>query len=126
MWRMLHSTFYPQPDSWHAEWQDIGHYYFLILLLYIILKRFETISPMKRTCDCTFNRKALLNSEVAVCLYCYRQFLPTEIIEWCDGNNYSSQTVISPHCGIDSVVGFNGSVDAEWVKERHQKSFGFA
>jgi hypothetical protein len=76
---------------------------------------------MTRTCDCTFNRKALLSSEVAVCFYCFKQFAPTEVVEWCDGDD-SSQTAICPYCGVDSVVGFNGAVDADWVKMRHKNS----
>lgn len=79
---------------------------------------------MARTCDWTFNRKELIASEVAVCFYCFEEFLPNKITEWCDGNDSYSQTAICPCCGIDSVVGFNGAVDHQWVEERHQKSFG--
>ena len=77
---------------------------------------------MGRTCDCTFNRQALLSSEVAVCFYCFNQFSPDEIIDWCDGEN-NPQTAICPHSSVDSVVGFNGPVDVEWVKARHKQSF---
>lgn len=80
---------------------------------------------MARTCDWTFNRRELLASEVATCFYCFKEFPPHEITEWCDGEDYSSQTAICPYCSIDSVVGFNGVVDTQWVKERHEKSFGF-
>jgi hypothetical protein len=75
-----------------------------------------------RTCDCTFNRKALLASEIAVCFYCFKQFPPSEVVGWCDGED-SSQTAICPYCMVDSVVGFNGQVDPEWVKARHKRSF---
>lgn len=78
---------------------------------------------MGRTCDCTFNRKALLSSEVAVCFYCFKQFPPAEIVEWCDGEDFASGTAICPYCSVDSVVGFIGPVDAEWVEVRHKQSF---
>lgn len=78
---------------------------------------------MGRTCDCTFNRKALLTSEVAVCFYCFNQFSADRIIKWCDGED-SLQTAICPCCGVDAVVGFNGPIDLDWVKRRHEKSFG--
>lgn len=79
---------------------------------------------MARTCDGTFNRDALLSSQVAVCFYCFHQFQAVEIIEWCDEEDKSSVTAICPYCGIDSVVGFNGPVDTEWVKKHHEISFG--
>jgi hypothetical protein len=78
---------------------------------------------MGRTCDCTFNRRALLSSEVAVCFHCSREFPPTEILEWCDGEDFASQTAICPYCNVDSVVGFIGPVDTEWVMARHKTSF---
>jgi hypothetical protein len=81
------------------------------------------IEYMARTCDCTFNRKALLSSEIAVCFYCFHQYPPSEITEWCDGEDLS-QTAICPYCSVDSVVGFNGSIDTKWVKERNKRSFG--
>ena len=81
------------------------------------------VEAMGRTCDCTFNRAALLASERAVCFYCFSQFSPSEVVEWCDGED-SLQTAICPKCNVDSVVGFNGPVDTVWVEARHKRSFG--
>lgn len=69
------------------------------------------------------HRKQLLTSEVAVCFYCFAKFSPDSITEWCDGDD-RDQTAICPHCGVDAVVGFNGSVDAAWVKAAHDLGFG--
>jgi len=79
---------------------------------------------MGRTCDCTFNRLALLASDIAACFYCVKEFSPEESVEWCDGDDFSSQTAICPYCGVDSVVGFNGSVDSNWIKTRNKACFG--
>lgn len=77
---------------------------------------------MGRTCDCSFNRQALLASEVAACFYCFEQFAPSAITQWCDGEEVA-QTAICPFCLVDSVVGFNGPVDVVWLHERHKRSF---
>ena len=81
-----------------------------------------TLGIMGRTCDCIFNRKALLSSEVAVCFYCFSQFPPGDITDWCDGED-NLQTAICPHCSVDAVVGFNGPVDIQWLSARHKQAF---
>jgi hypothetical protein len=68
------------------------------------------------------HRKPLLASEVAVCYYCFSEFSPRTIKEWCDGDA-QDQTAICPHCGVDSVVGFDGPVDKAWVKMAHDRGF---
>lgn len=78
---------------------------------------------MGRTCESSMHRKRLLASDVAVCYYCFAEFSPDTISEWCDGDN-DDQTAICPHCGVDAVVGFNGPVDAAWVKAAHERGFG--
>jgi hypothetical protein len=72
------------------------------------------------------HRKALLASEVAVCYYCFSEFPPSAITDWCDGGDGDAlgQTAICPHCSVDAVVGFNGPVDASWVKAAHDRGFG--
>lgn len=75
-----------------------------------------------RTCDCTHNRAALARSEIAVCFYCFEQYPPAQITAWCDGAD-DPQTAICPNCGVDAVVGFNGQVDLNWIKQRHQYAF---
>lgn len=77
---------------------------------------------MGRTCDCSFNRQALLASETAACFYCFAQFPPSAITQWCDGED-GLQTAICPDCLVDAVVGFNGPVDEEWLQQRHTRSF---
>lgn len=78
---------------------------------------------MGRTCQSSMHREKLLASEVAVCFYCFREFPPASITEWCDGDN-QDQTALCPHCGVDAVVGFDGPVDAAWVNEAHRRGFG--
>jgi len=78
---------------------------------------------MGRTCESSSHRKRLLASEVAVCYYCFAEFAPDVISEWCDGDD-QDQTAICPYCGVDAVVGFNGPVDAAWVKAAHLRGFG--
>jgi len=68
------------------------------------------------------HRKQLLASEIAVCLYCFTEFPPDAVQEWTDGEPIG-QTALCPYCGIDAVVGFNGSVDAAWVTEAHNRGF---
>ena len=75
---------------------------------------------MGRTYDSSMHRKQLLASEVAVCYYCFGEYPPSSIAEWCD----QDQTAICPHCGVDAVVGFNGTIDAAWVKAAHDRGFG--
>ena len=65
------------------------------------------------------HRNSLLASEIAVCYYCFSEFSPSEVIEWCDEN----QTAICPYCAIDAVVGFDGAIDKAWVQNAHQKGF---
>lgn len=69
------------------------------------------------------HRKQLLISEVAVCFYCFAEFPPSAVSEWCDGDE-PGQTAICPCCGVDAVVGFDGPVDAAWVQAAHKKGFG--
>lgn len=69
------------------------------------------------------HRKRLLASEVAVCYFCFTEFPPDSISNWCDGEN-QDQTAICPHCGVDAVVGFDGPVDVAWVKAAHDQGFG--
>jgi hypothetical protein len=83
-----------------------------------------SVRSMGRTCDCTYNRDALLASEVAVCFYCFYQLPPSEIEKWCDGADSTQTAIICPRCDVDSVVGFNGPVDMDWVHARHARSFG--
>jgi hypothetical protein len=78
---------------------------------------------MGRTCESSQHRSRLLASEKAACFYCFAEFDPASIIEWADGEP-PGQTAICPHCGIDAVVGFNGGVDAAWLKAAHQRGFG--
>jgi len=78
---------------------------------------------MGRTSGPSFNRGQILASELAVCYHCSRQFPPAEITEWCDGDN-PGETAICPYCGVDAVVGWNGTVDSEWVAAMHNSSFG--
>lgn len=77
---------------------------------------------MSRTCGSSFNRQQLLESEVAVCYYCAREFPPSEIVEWCDGDA-PGQTAMCPYCSVDAVVGWNGAVDHRWVAKMHNDSF---
>jgi hypothetical protein len=69
------------------------------------------------------HRKQLLASEAAACFYCFTEFSPATVVEWTDGEPVG-QTALCPHCGIDAVVGFNGPVDAIWIKEAHGRGFG--
>jgi len=69
------------------------------------------------------HRKQLLASEIAVCFYCFAEFPPSTVTQWCDGDE-PGHTAICPHCNVDAVVGFNGPVDIAWVQEAHQKGFG--
>jgi hypothetical protein len=77
---------------------------------------------MGRTSGPSFNRKQLLVSEMAVCYYCFKQFNPSEVLEWCDGDQ-PGQTAICPYCSVDSVVGWNGPVDTDWVAATHKTAF---
>jgi len=77
---------------------------------------------MGRTCESSMHRKRLLASDVAVCYYCFGEFPPDTIVEWCDGDD-QDQTALCPRCGVDAVVGFDGPVDAAWVKMAHERGF---
>ena len=71
------------------------------------------------------HRSRLLGSQIAVCYYCFAEFPPSAITEWCDAiGEEQGQTAICPQCSVDAVVGFNGPVDAAWVQAAHQKGFG--
>ena len=51
------------------------------------------------------NRNEIERSTLCGCFYCEKNFAPSEIVEWIDGN----QTAMCPFCGIDSVLGnFSG------------------
>lgn len=69
------------------------------------------------------HREALLASESVVCCHCSRQFPPTEVMEWCDGEDLG-QTAICPYCSVDAVVGWSGPLDLEWVTTMHNSAFG--
>ena len=68
------------------------------------------------------HRNRLLSSEVAACYYCFSQYPPQIIAEWCDGDD-QDQTAICPRCGVDAVVGFDGPVDTAWLKAAHARGF---
>ena len=69
------------------------------------------------------HRKQLLASQTAACFYCLTEFSPASITDWTDGEPIG-QTALCPRCGIDAVVGFNGSVDVAWLAEAHARGFG--
>jgi hypothetical protein len=77
---------------------------------------------MGRTCESSMHSERRLARDVAVCFYCFAEFSPDTISEWCDGDN-DHQTAICPQCGVDAVVGFDGPVDAAWVKAAHKRGF---
>jgi hypothetical protein len=52
--------------------------------------------------------------------YCLAEFSPAAINEWVD----DEQTALCPHCTVDAVVGFNGSIDSDWVVGQHEKRLG--
>ena len=81
---------------------------------------------MVRTCEPSENRSRLLASEVAACFYCFAEFDPATITEWIGGEveEVPGQTALCPFCTVDAVVGFNGGVDAAWLKAAHQRGFG--
>jgi hypothetical protein len=74
---------------------------------------------MARTCDETGHRDELLSSEFAACYDCMNEFLPSDIEDWCDGG----ATALCPFCGLDFVVGFNETVDREWLKAASRSNF---
>lgn len=78
---------------------------------------------MGRTCESSGHRRWLLASDMAVCYYCFTEFSPLTIVSWCDGEQ-QDQTALCPHCGVDAVVGFNGTVDTAWVQAAHKRGFG--
>lgn len=68
------------------------------------------------------HREQLLSSDIAACYYCFGEYPPSAIDEWCDGGN-QDQTAICPRCGVDAVVGFNGPVDTTWLQAAHAQGF---
>ena len=78
---------------------------------------------MGRTCESSGHRRWLSASDIAVCYHCFTKFSPLTIVSWCDGER-QDQTALCPHCGVDAVVGFNGTVDPAWVQAKHKSSFG--
>lgn len=78
---------------------------------------------MVRTCESSMHREALLASDVAACYYCFSEFPPSAVEEWCDGED-QGQTALCPRCGVDAVVGFKGPTDATWLRTAHQIGFG--
>ncbi len=74
---------------------------------------------MPITCDETMHREALLASDLAACYDCRIEFLPTEIRSWCDGG----ETALCPCCGLDFVLGFNGTVDKALLIDANKTKF---
>ena len=77
---------------------------------------------MPRTSDLSFNRKALMASQIAACVYCMKEFSPSRIVDWVDEGS-DDETALCPYCDIDAVVGFNGAVDAAWIADENRKRF---
>lgn len=72
---------------------------------------------MHQNTGVSFNRKQLLECENAVCVHCEQVFLPKNITDWIDPNEYEiGQTACCPHCEVDAVIGFHGELDENWVK----------
>lgn len=54
---------------------------------------------------CSSNRRKLAKSGLAVCFYCFKEFPPKAIKEWClSKQNGPADCALCPHCGIDSVL----------------------
>lgn len=79
---------------------------------------------MDRKTGVTFNRKKLLLCDQAVCVYCDEIFSPVEIKNWVDLNSSNiGQTALCPHCEVDSVIGFSGELDRDWVVQFRKHHF---
>ena len=79
---------------------------------------------MSRTSELSFNRQALASSQIAVCVYCLKEFHPSRITEWVDEGS-GGETALCPFCDIDAVAGFNGEVDSAWVADEHRKQLEY-
>ena len=79
---------------------------------------------MSRTSELSFNRQALASSQIAVCVYCLKEFHPSRITEWVDEGS-GGETALGPFCDIDAVAGFNGEVDSAWVADEHRKQLEY-
>jgi DNA-directed RNA polymerase subunit RPC12/RpoP len=93
----------------------------VILALHRCSAVYLELGPLGRTTDTSTNRRRLLASEIAVCIYCFQEFAPRSIVEWCDEED---MTAICPHCGVDAIVGFDGPVDRTWLEAAHRRAFG--
>ena len=95
----------PLPEAASAAWRPV-------------MTQVQTRMP--RTSELSFNRQALTSSQIAVCVYCLKEFHPSRITEWVDEGS-GGETALCPFCDIDAVAGFNGEVDSAWVAEEHRK-----
>ena len=70
----------------------------------------------------SIHREKLLSSEKCGCFYCLEIFKPSEINDWCDGE----QTALCPKCGIDSVIGSNSkySIEKDFLYQMKKHWFG--
>lgn len=73
-----------------------------------------------RTASC-FHRKELLASDYAACFNCLMEFKPEDIKFWCE----NGKTAICPYCDLDSVVGFSGGIDREWLEAATRDDFPY-
>ena len=72
-----------------------------------------------KTCGDCYHREALLASEFAACIHCFAIYPPADITLWTD----HEQSAVCPHCGVDAVVGFDGSVDTQWLVQERSRDF---
>lgn len=49
------------------------------------------------------NKKMLVNENKCGCFYCYENFSPKEIDEWCE--DHPEWTATCPNCGMDPIIG---------------------
>lgn len=75
---------------------------------------------MAISCYSFKNKKLFLTSKTIACYCCMKSFTMDDIVCWLDNN----ETALCPFCGIDSVVGFLGEVDMEFLKIENQNQFG--
>jgi len=69
-----------------------------------------------------YNTNDAEDAEKAGCYYCCRIFYPDAIEEWAD----HGQTVLCPHCGIDSVLFDNSGfpLETSFLQALHKHWFG--
>jgi hypothetical protein len=89
----------------------------------LITRALEVVGPgyIRAHRHCAKHRREIEKSKICGCFYCFRTFVPAEIVEWMDND----ETAECPRCGIDSVIGSASgfSLSEKFLRQMHSYWF---